>query len=260
MVAGLDERQVSAARILQRTEASSCRTRNATHCVATVTFISDAGMTRQHAHGNLFRAYSSWERSMPFKKPLPNDDRSLPTLVRDRDARILSLSSRPAATEAGITFVGRFMAPSQRIRSYQVRRPRAENRLLGDESAFRTSSKMDAPWHRIPAAVFGLMANAFEHLAVYGEAGVLHMLFAVGSWIVAQALAGCLAYAEAMYSVELSGPIDCRDSFGNSPPDCEDRDQILDVASYPRTPDDPTLKIVGLPRCDLESRRGARRE
>jgi hypothetical protein len=106
------------------------------------------------------------------------------------------------------------------------------------------------------------MAKAFEDLAVCGEAGVLHMLFAVMSWMMAQALAGCLAYAEAMYSVELSGPIDCGDPVGNPPPDREDRDQSLDQSSRLRTPDDRTLKSVGLSRCDTESfaRRGDRCE
>jgi hypothetical protein len=88
------------------------------------------------------------------------------------------------------------------------------------------------------------------------------MLFAVTSWMMAQALAGCLAYAEAMYSVELSGPIDCRDPAGNPPSDREDRDQILDQSSRLRTPDNRTLKSVGLSRHDIESlaRRGDRCE
>jgi hypothetical protein len=158
---------------------------------------------------------------MPFKKPLPGD-RSPLTLVAGRDTKTISLFSRPEEIEH-------------------------------DHSALRTSSNKDTAWREIPATVFAPVAKAFGDIAVRGEAGFLHMLFAVTSWVMAEALAGCLAYAEAMYAVELGGPIDGRDPAGNPPRDREDRDQLPNRPSRLRMLDDRTLKSVGLSRCDIES-------
>jgi uncharacterized protein YjiS (DUF1127 family) len=176
---------------------------------------------------------------MQFKKPLPAD-RSPPTLASGRDARTISLSSRHAAAEGGATFAGRFTDPGLRVRScHQIYRPRADDRLSGDDGALSTSSKEDAPWRGIPTAVFGRMAKAIGGFAACGEAAFPRFLFAVMSWMMAQALAGCLAYAEAMCPVDLSEPVDCRDPAANPQPESEDRDQLL--SQPPRASEMPLI-------------------
>jgi uncharacterized protein YjiS (DUF1127 family) len=80
---------------------------------------------------------------------------------------------------------------------------RASNNII----TLRSSSEADRSWHAISA----LMTRAATGLAVCAEFAFPNVLIAVMSWTFAQALAGCAAYAEAMYP----GLADAQSGHGN---------------------------------------------
>jgi hypothetical protein len=133
---------------------------------------------------------------MQFEKQLPGDRSPLMLAMRG-DARIIT--QRYAAAEAGTTFVGRSTASGSRVRSYPNRRAPAKDWLISDDRTLRTSSGEDAWWRAISAAVIGLTAKAIGRFATFGDVAFSGFLLAVLSWTFSQALAGCAAYAEAMY-------------------------------------------------------------
>jgi uncharacterized protein YjiS (DUF1127 family) len=69
----------------------------------------------------------------------------------------------------------------------------------GDVITLRPSSEADTSWRAVSAAASALMTRAAAGLALCSEAAFPNVLLAVLSWTFAQALAGCAAYAEAMY-------------------------------------------------------------
>jgi uncharacterized protein YjiS (DUF1127 family) len=69
----------------------------------------------------------------------------------------------------------------------------------GDVITLRPSSESDTSWRAVSAAASALMTRAAAGFALCSEAAFPNVLLAVLSWTFAQALAGCAAYAEAMY-------------------------------------------------------------
>jgi uncharacterized protein YjiS (DUF1127 family) len=172
--------------------------------VTTVASISSPGILQQCAQGRISRVSSCWERSMQFENRLPGD-RSSRRLINQRDQTAIFL--RYAAAEAGTRLGGPAAASAQRVWPYRESyRPSTQDRLNGDGRALRTSSDDDRSRRAISAAASGMMARAAGGLAAWGETAFPRLLFAVMCWMMAQALAGCIACAEAMYSVDLSEP------------------------------------------------------
>lgn len=209
--------------------------------VTTVASISGAGILQQCAQGRISHVSSCWERSMQFENRLPGD-RSSRRLINPRDQTAIFL--RYSAAEAGTRLGGPSAASAPRVWSYrEIYRPNDDGRAL------RTSSDDARSRRAISAAASGMMARVVGGLAKLGETAFPRLLFAVMSWMMAQALAGCIAYAEAMYSVDLSDPVDCRHPAAGLQPEREDRDQIRS---------NRMLRDLGISRCDMESfaRRG----
>jgi uncharacterized protein YjiS (DUF1127 family) len=172
--------------------------------VTTVASISGGGILQQCTQGRISRVSSFWERSMQFENRLPGD-RSTRRLINQRDQTAIFL--RYSAVEAGTRLGGPSAASAPRVWSYRdIYRPPTQDRLNGDSRALRTSSDDARSRRAISAAASGVMARAVGGLAAWGETAFARLLFAVMSWMMAQALAGRIAYAEAMYSVDLSDP------------------------------------------------------
>jgi uncharacterized protein YjiS (DUF1127 family) len=83
--------------------------------------------------------------------------------------------------------------------------------LGGNIITLRSSSEADRSWRAISVAASALMTRAAAGLAVCAELAFPNVLIAVMSWTFAQALAGCAAYAEAMYP----GLADAQSGHGN---------------------------------------------
>jgi uncharacterized protein YjiS (DUF1127 family) len=135
---------------------------------------------------------------MHFENRLPGD-RSSRRLIKLRDQSTIFL--RYSAESA---------ASAPRAWSYRetYRKP-TQDWLNSDDRARRTSSDDDTSRHAISAAAAsGVMAMAVRGLAAWNETAFPRLVFAIISWTMEQALAGCIAYAEAMYSVDLSEPMD----------------------------------------------------
>jgi uncharacterized protein YjiS (DUF1127 family) len=147
---------------------------------------------------------------MQFEKQFSGDRSSL-TVVKHRDQR--AMPARYAAAELGLVLVRQTAASGSQVRPHrQIDRPLARDWLSCDDRALRTASERDLSWRAISAAVSALMTRGAAGLAVCSEVAFPNVLFAVVSWTMAQALAGCAAYAEAMYPgfvehVDRRGPL-----------------------------------------------------
>ena len=215
--------------------------------VTTVASISSPGILQQCAQGRISRVSSCWERSMQFENRLPGD-RSSRRLINQRDQTAIFL--RYSAAEAGTRLGGPSAASAPRVWSYrEIYRPRTQDRPNGDGRALRTSSDDAGSRRAIFATASGMVARVVEGLAGWGETAFPRLLFAVMSWMMAQALAGCIAYAEAMYSVDLSDPVDGRHPAAGPQPEREDPDQLRS---------NRMLRDLGITRRDIEyfARRG----
>jgi uncharacterized protein YjiS (DUF1127 family) len=169
--------QPAAARVLLVAATSGTRTARR---VTTVTSISRAGIVRQHAQRRLSRANLYRERSMQFEKQLS----------RDRSSFALARS---------------------RADGYRDRASGYPAYPTGDVITLRPSSEADTSWRAVSAAASALMTRAAAGLALCSEVAFPNVLLAVLSWTFAQALAGCAAYAEAMYP----GLADAQSEHGN---------------------------------------------
>jgi hypothetical protein len=78
-------------------------------------------------------------------------------------------------------------------------------------------------WRAVTATASGLMVKILG-LAARGEAGFSGFLLAAASWIAAEVLEGCAAYAEAMYPIAQELP-DRLDPADERKPDIEDSKQ-----------------------------------
>jgi len=72
-------------------------------------------------------------------------------------------------------------------------------RRNGNIITLRSPPEADPSWRAVSAAVSALMTRVATGVAICTEVAFPNVLFAVMSWTIAQALAGCAAYAEAMY-------------------------------------------------------------
>ena len=168
---------------------------------------------------------------MQFENRLPGDGSSR-RLINQRDQTAIFL--RYSAAEAGTRLGGPAAASAPRVWPYRESyRPSTQDQLNGDGRALRTSSDDAGSRRAIFATASGMMARVVEGLAGWGETAFPRLLFAVMSWMMAQALAGCIAYAEAMYSVDLSDPVDGRHPAAGPQPEREDRDQLRGQTSSP---------------------------
>jgi hypothetical protein len=112
---------------------------------------------------------------------------------------------------AGVTRAGQPTAMGQRLRSHLeiVHRAEADDRIAScDDDGIGTVSERDACWSAILAERFRVVMKAIGGFAARGEAAFESVLLAAMSWTVAQVLAGCAEYCQAMYPTfaELDGP------------------------------------------------------
>lgn len=136
---------------------------------------------------------------MQFEKQLPRR-RSPLALASHRDGKITFLPSRFSSSSAGATFAGRSAAARPRVHSYQsIDLRRTDGRRTGEDGSIRTWPEQDRSWRFIRATMFGVSARVIGVFAGYGEIAFSGVLFAFMSWTIAQVLAGCAAYAQAMY-------------------------------------------------------------
>jgi hypothetical protein len=164
---------VRSTRLLRRLPLPARRARTVARSVTIVTSISYAGTLQQSATGKNSRANIVWERSMHFKHQLPG------ATTRRRPSRVL----RP------------------RLRSHLkvVHRTELDDQLKTRRNRIQISSKPDASWYSILAGRFRTVMMEIGGLAARGEATFERILLAGLSWTIAQVLAGCAQYAEAMY-------------------------------------------------------------
>ena len=191
--------------------------------ITAVAGMSRVGMLRQHASGKISHTNSSWEISMTHENQ-PLEARSPfargPRRAARRITRIFP------ATNAGATTTGQ--SEVAELRAYrQICRPVVLDRRNGDHRTLPTSSAGVTWWRAVTATASGLMVN-ISSLAARGEAGFSGFLLAAVSWIAAEVLEGCAAYAEAMYPIALEPP-DRFDPADQHKSDIEDsrRPQII---------------------------------
>jgi uncharacterized protein YjiS (DUF1127 family) len=275
MMVGRAERQAAVRRIPRCAEGSSSRNTKPAGSVTTVAPFSRAGMMRQHAHGRVSRANSSWETSMQFEKQLPGH-RSPLARAAHRDVTTISLSRRMSSPKAAATLVGRSAALRPHAYSYQqIDLRRGEGDRTSEDRSLRTWPGQGT-WSAFPAAMFGLTARVIGGVAACGEVAISGFLLAFMSWTIAQTLAGCAAYAQAMYPVFVD--LDEHDPAGGSQPERSEpapaaspgwgasiaslagklqssmrrgRDRRLAMAEL-RTLDDRSLRDMGISRYDIE--------
>jgi hypothetical protein len=157
-------------------------------------------MLQQHASGRTSQANSSWEIFMPFEDPSPKA-RSLLAFARRRPARKSRMfrEANPGTMPAGQSEV----AELDRYR--RILRPVIADRPKDDDGATPPSSAANLSWRVVRATASGLTLKILD-VAARGEAGFSGGLVAAASWIAAQVLEGCAAYAEAMYPIALEPP------------------------------------------------------
>jgi uncharacterized protein YjiS (DUF1127 family) len=136
---------------------------------------------------------------MQFEKQLPGH-RSPLALAAHRDTTTTFLSPRFSSSNAAATLVGRSSALRPHVHSCQPIDPgRIEGCRAGRGRLIRTGPEQDRSLRIIPAAMFGVSARLVGGLAACGEIAFSGFLLAFMSWTIAQVLAGCAAYAQAMY-------------------------------------------------------------
>lgn len=120
--------------------------------------------------------------------------RPLLVLAAHRGVPITSRSPLIASSNA----VGKFSGPL--VHSYQpIDLRRIDGRRAGEGGSSRIQTEPDKSWRVVPAAIFGFSARFFGGFAACGEFAFSGFLFAFMSWTIAEVLAGCAAYAQAMY-------------------------------------------------------------
>lgn len=155
---------MSGAASLRRALAHASPIGPVTRAVTTVALSPVHGMIRKHGYDRTSPANVSWERSMSFTKPLHHQHRTRAQLE-----------------------------PARRIDPTPIR-----DRYPGLVVPLFWDS---APGRKTPARLPFRMMKAFAHLA--GHTGP-NLLLAAASWIIAEAMAGCAAYGEALYGIPLT--------------------------------------------------------
>jgi hypothetical protein len=169
--------------------------------VTAVAGMSRVGMLRQHACGRISRANISWEISMTHENQ-PREARS--PFARGSRRVVRRISRIFPATNAGTESVGQSGVAELRA-CRQICRPVVSDRPRGNDRALPVSSAGVTWWRAVTATASGLMVKVFG-VAVCGEAGSSGFLLAAASWIAAEVLESCAAYAKAMYPIALKPP------------------------------------------------------
>jgi hypothetical protein len=120
----------------------------------------------------------------------------------------------------GVNFGTTRAAPSKasgrRLRSHLevVDRVEADNRLAAHDTAMQKTSGSDASWRSMLASRFLAVIKAIGGFAERSAAALSSALLAAMSWTIAQILAGCAEYCQAMYPtfVELDEPANSDDA------------------------------------------------
>jgi uncharacterized protein YjiS (DUF1127 family) len=183
----------------------------------TVAAISCAGMMPQHAHDRLFRANNPWERSMQFGNQ-SSGQRS--ALAAHRGVTITPLSRRFLPPTTAVAFAGQSAGSRPDIHAYRQIDPwRTEGCRGGEGRSIRTRLEPDRSWRVISAALFGVSARFVGGFAACGEIAISGFLLAFMSWTMAQVLAGCAAYGQAMHPCVIEDDTRERRDSGASAPD-----------------------------------------
>lgn len=136
---------------------------------------------------------------MHFEKQL-SDALSPLLFTGQRDARTISPSSGLSLSTTGAAFVRRYRGVGPHVYSFQqIDLHRGESHRTSGGAPIRTRTEQDAPGRVIPAAIFRGSVWVIGALAATGEIVFSGFLLAFMSWTMAEVLAGCAAYAQAMY-------------------------------------------------------------
>ena len=118
----------------------------------------------------------------------------------------------------GTTRAGQSKASGRRLRSHLevVDRAEAGGRVAARDAAFQITTGSDASWRSMLACRFLAAIKATGGFAAGSAAALSDALLAAMSWTIAQILAGCAEYCQAMYPtfVELDEPADSHDATG----------------------------------------------
>jgi hypothetical protein len=144
---------------------------------------------------------------MRSKNQLPGGP-SLRMLANDGDDETMS-PILPGAN-FGTTRAGPSRASGRGLRSHLevVERAEAGDRLAARDAALQKTSGSDASWRSMLACRFLAVIRAIGGFAALSAAALSSALLAAMSWTIAQILAGCAEYCQAMYPtfVELDEP------------------------------------------------------
>jgi uncharacterized protein YjiS (DUF1127 family) len=153
---------------LQGALAANFTTKAAARCVTAVALIRPAGMLRKHARDSISRSSVPWEKSMPFAKKLSNK-------------------------------LARHQSRSQIRLPRQIYRTAVSDCPSNCDRPLLASSREDTSPPAILEALPCLMVKAVARFAEHVSTAFPNLLLAIISWTVAEFLAGCTAYAKAMY-------------------------------------------------------------
>ncbi|SHH24461.1 DUF1127 domain-containing protein [Bradyrhizobium erythrophlei] len=136
---------------------------------------------------------------MHFEKQL-SDALSPLLFTGQRDARTISPSPGLSLSTTGPAFVKRYRGVRPHVYSFhQIDLRRGESHRTSGGAPIRARPEQDAPRRVIPAAIFRGGAWVIGALAATGEIVFSRFLLAFMSWTMGEVLAGCAAYAQAMY-------------------------------------------------------------
>jgi uncharacterized protein YjiS (DUF1127 family) len=174
---------------------------------------------------------------MHFERQLP-DALSPLLFTGQRDARTISPSPSLSLSTTGPAFAGRSRALRPDVHSFQqIDLRRGEGYRTSEGTPIRTRPEQDASWRAIPTAMFGIGVRVIEGFAATGEIVFSGFLLAFMSWTMAEVLAGCAAYAQAMY------PCYVEDETGGQ----ADRGGPADAEHFPPSPSHQTAAAVTVP-------------
>lgn len=143
---------------------------------------------------------------MHFEKQLPAN-LSPVLFTGQRSVRTISPLPRLSSSNSSSAFAGRSRALPPHVHSFQqIDLRRGEGSRTGEGTSVRTGPGQDASWRAIPDATFGIGARVIEGLAAGVELVFSRFLLVFMSWTMAQVLAGCAAYAQAMYPCFVEDP------------------------------------------------------
>jgi hypothetical protein len=109
----------------------------------------------------------------------------------------------------------RVLRPRLRSHLKVVHRTELDDRLKARRNRIQISPEPDASWHSILAGRLRTVMMVIGGLAARGEATFERILLAALSWTVAQVLAGCAQYAEAMYPC-FTEPVEADDGYAGA--------------------------------------------